>query len=133
MKAFAPKYFQLDSNRKLKTNNGALVIRFFCALLTIFPLPGSRVQVSKQLICGHSFRVDIIPYRLHLHVCVGSVESLQDLKKKKPNLFHDVRSVSSLKQICHYQGLDSKREIEGVDLFATSSMFFINHRGRKLP
>lgn len=47
--------------------------------LTIFPLSGCRVQVSKQLVCCHSFGVDVTPDRFHLHVCVGSVQSLQDL------------------------------------------------------
>ena len=48
-------------------------------LLTILPLSRSRVQVSEQLICCHSFGVYVPPYRFHIHVCVGSVESLQDL------------------------------------------------------
>lgn len=44
--------------------------------ITILPLSGGGVQVTKQLICGHSFWVDVIPHWFHLHVCVSSMEGL---------------------------------------------------------
>lgn len=69
----------------------------FLKPLTIFPLSGSRVQVSKQLVCSHSFRVDIVPHGLHLHVCVSSVEGLQDLVNKQ------YKYMFSQRQISHYQ------------------------------
>lgn len=51
--------------------------------LTIFPLSGSRMQISKQLICGYSFGVDISPYWLLLHDRICPVEGLQDLQNKQ--------------------------------------------------
>lgn len=66
----------------------------FLKPLTIFPLSGSRVQVSKQLVCCHSFRVDIAPHGLHLHVCVSSVEGLQDLVNKQYKYMFSQRQIS---------------------------------------
>ena len=40
------------------------------------------MQVSEQLVGGHCLGVDVAPHRLHLHVSVGSMQRLQDLKEK---------------------------------------------------
>jgi len=45
---------------------------------TVLPLARGGVDDSKQLIVGHSLRVEIDRYRLLLHVLVGSEQRLPD-------------------------------------------------------
>lgn len=47
---------------------------------TIFPLPGRRVDDTKQLITGDSLWVQVHCHRLPLHVLVGLVEGFEDLR-----------------------------------------------------
>ena len=47
-------------------------------MLAIFPLASRRIDDSKQLVVGHSFRVEVDGHRLLLHDLVGLEQRLPD-------------------------------------------------------
>lgn len=66
---------------------------------TIFPFSSGWVDVTKQLIVGHCFGIEVLPHRFPLHDLVGLVQWAKDLWFSSTSIPNDKYWMSNMKQL----------------------------------